>query len=109
MDTAYGRILGTMGGTPIFIERNRWKVAKTNVRENSMGAWREEALDSLKFHPARHALPFYALRAGHRAGGLRPYLTPLDIPSRTPLENTRNSAAFRISGWNYKDFWMKSA
>jgi hypothetical protein len=31
----------------------------------AIGAWQGVAMDSLKFHPARQAVLFYALREGH--------------------------------------------
>jgi hypothetical protein len=46
-----------------------------------MGVWQGVAMDSLKFHYAHHALPFYALWAG----ALRSTTTPLDTPRRTPM------------------------
>jgi hypothetical protein len=46
-------------------QNNRKKFFFTAVGEDRHGVWQRVAMDSLKFHPTRHALPFYALRMGN--------------------------------------------
>jgi hypothetical protein len=41
-----------------------------------MGVWQGVAVDSLKITKARHARPFYTLRAGGQPGGLATVIYP---------------------------------
>jgi hypothetical protein len=82
-------------------------------KDISVGVWQGVAMDSLKFHPAHHGLPFTALRAdhplidltaisevAHRTGGLWLISTRLDTPCRTPMSKWKEISKTRVANSN---------